>query len=225
MLHNFNLLPVELQADIIELRSAGVNDDFIDRHVGRMLGALETKSNKLQVDVWQIEESLSRKIDLGYGKLQADLQTQHGATNAMLVDLRSAQQHAHPQIAEARQDVADIKKLWAGMLRWQEQVDHWRELLDGRFEELSDSFSSHETRLDDMVIWRAEADREIASFRQSRDESKTQRARTEAAVHAIAEQLQRFITRIDALIAQTPEQAIAYRAFLDDLMRDRAQGT
>lgn len=137
MLHNFSILPIELQASVVELRAAGVPESAIDTLVTRMLAALEVKTNKVQADVWRIEASLGEKLEQIGNKLESDLQTQHGETNGMLVELRSAQQRAHPQIMEARQDVADIKKSWAKMDIWRGQVDLWRGQLDSRVEGMS----------------------------------------------------------------------------------------
>jgi hypothetical protein len=100
---SFDLLPVELQASVVELRQAHVSEDAIDTLIARTLQALGVKSNKVQVEVWQMEERLGQQLTQIGDKLQADLQAQHGETNGMLVDLRS-------DVQEAGAGIADIKK-------------------------------------------------------------------------------------------------------------------
>lgn len=93
--------------------------------------------------------------------------------------------------------------------------------------QLRAEFQSVGEQLNDIDIWRAEVDQERKSFRQSRDQSLDQRTRTEQAVQELADQFKAFTAHIDQLIAQgpTPEQAQAYRAFLDELMRERGADT
>jgi len=119
----FDLLPVELQASIVELRHAQVPEAAIDTLIARTLQALGQKSNKVQAEVWQMEERLGKQLTQIGDKLQSDLQTQHGATNGMLIELRNAQLEAHPQIREARQDVADLKKAWAELESWRSRIE------------------------------------------------------------------------------------------------------
>src|SRR5258707_13530944 len=94
----FDLLPIELQASVVELRAAQVPESAIETLIARTLQALGVKSNKVQIEVWQMEERLGNQLAQIGDKLQADLQTQHGATNDMLLELRQAQRKAHPQI-------------------------------------------------------------------------------------------------------------------------------
>lgn len=89
MIHNLTLLPIELQASIADLQQSGIPEAALVVMVERMLNALEAKTTKVQLDVWQIETNLGARIDKIGGKLEADLRTQHGATNGMLVDLRT----------------------------------------------------------------------------------------------------------------------------------------
>jgi len=101
-MHNLQFLPVEVQTSIAELRTFAVPDETIARLVDRILKASEAKVTSLQMDITRIEESLERRVDLIGQKLQADLRTQHGETNGMLIEVRGAQLLAHPQITELR---------------------------------------------------------------------------------------------------------------------------
>jgi hypothetical protein len=116
MPHQFDLLPIELQASVVELRAANVPEDAIDNLIARTLLALGTKSNKVQVEVWQMEERLGLQLEQIGAKLQEDLRTQHGATNTMLADLNTAQQ-------EASRGIADIKKLWGELEQWRSRIE------------------------------------------------------------------------------------------------------
>lgn len=119
----FDSLPTELQASVLELRASGVGADFINEFTDRMLHALGVKSNKVQVEVWEMEERLGQQLTRIGDKLQIDLQTQHGATNSMLVELRQAQQMAHPKIGEALAGIADIKKNWSELVQWRSRIE------------------------------------------------------------------------------------------------------
>lgn len=81
-------------------------------------------------------------------------------------------------------------------------------------------------RLTDLEAWQPHVEQELASFRESRDQSKAQRTRTENAVTALAQQFKAFTDRIEGLIAQSvpQEKAEQYRAFLDQLMAEHEAG-
>lgn len=123
MPHQFELLPIELQASVIELRAAGVAEDTIDALITRTLQALGVKSNKVQVEVWQMEERLGTQLTQIGNKLQADLRTQHGETNTMLADLNTAWTTAKPLIEEAGRGIAEIKKLWGELEQWRSRIE------------------------------------------------------------------------------------------------------
>lgn len=137
----FDLLPVELQQSVRELREAGVPESTIAALIDRTLTALATKANRVQVEVWEMESRLGDQLSKIGNKLQSDIQTQLGATNEMLIEVRSAQLTAHPQIEEARQGIAELKKNWSELERWRSRVEA-----------------------------------ALASFSESRDESKEERA-------------------------------------------------
>jgi hypothetical protein len=113
---SFDLLPVELQASVVELRQAHVSEDAIDTLIARTLQALGVKSNKVQVEVWQMEERLGQQLTQIGDKLQADLQAQHGETNGMLVELRAG-------VQEAGRGIADIKKQWRELSQWRSRIE------------------------------------------------------------------------------------------------------
>lgn len=123
MAQPFDLLPVELQASVIDLRSVQVPESTIDAFVERMLTALASKSNRVQVEVWEMEERLGKQLSQIGDKLQMDIQTQLGATNGMLIDLRSVQLQTQPAIEEARQGVAELKKNWDELDTWRSRVE------------------------------------------------------------------------------------------------------
>jgi hypothetical protein len=106
---SFDLLPVELQASVVELRASGVPDATIETLIDRTLAALAVKANRDQAQVWQIGIDLRAQLAQIGTTLQADLQTQFGATNTMVVDLRAA-------VQEAGQGIADIKKQWSALV-------------------------------------------------------------------------------------------------------------
>lgn len=113
---SFDLLPIELQASVVELRLANVPEDAIDTLIARTLSALGVKSNKVQVEVWQMEERLGQQLTRIGDKLQVDLQTQHGATNIMLIELRG-------DVQEAGRGIADIKKQWRELNQWRSRIE------------------------------------------------------------------------------------------------------
>jgi hypothetical protein len=123
MPHQFDLLPIELQASVVELRAANVPEDAIDNLIARTLLALGTKSNKVQVEVWQMEERLGLQLEQIGAKLQEDLRTQHGATNGMLADLNTAWLNAKPMIEEAGRGIADLKKQWHELEDWRSRIE------------------------------------------------------------------------------------------------------
>jgi hypothetical protein len=130
MPHQFDLLPVELQAIVVDLRAADTDEAIIDRLITRTLNALAVRRNRVQVEVLEMEERLGAQLTQIGDKLQSDLQTQHGATNTMLADLNTAWTEAKPVIEEAGRGIADLKKQW-------EELDGWR----GRVEAALASFS------------------------------------------------------------------------------------
>jgi hypothetical protein len=113
---SFDLLPVELQASVVELRASGVPDATIETLIDRTLAALAVKANRDQAQVWQIGIDLRAQLAQIGTTLQADLQTQFGATNTMVVDLRAA-------VQEAGQGIADIKKQWSELDQWRGRVE------------------------------------------------------------------------------------------------------
>lgn len=123
MPHQFDLLPIELQASVVELRAAHVPEATIDSLITRTMTALGVKSNRVQVEVWQMEERLGTQLEQIGSKLQADLQAQHGETNAMLADLNTEWKTAKPLIEEAGRGIADIKKLWGELEQWRSRIE------------------------------------------------------------------------------------------------------
>jgi hypothetical protein len=95
--------------------------------------------------------------------------------------------------------------LWAAFQSFAESLTQWR---------------------DEIETWRGVVDATLASFKESRDESKTERGQIQTRITEIETQLRAFMEHIDRLIAQGPtaEQAATYRAFLDALMREREAG-
>jgi hypothetical protein len=85
MPHQFDLLPIELQASVVELRAAHVDEATIDTLIARTMTALAVKSNKVQVEVWRMEERLGTQLEQIGDKLQADLRTRHGRQVAELI--------------------------------------------------------------------------------------------------------------------------------------------
>ena len=139
-LDDLNLLPITLQAQIATLRHAGVSDPMLAALIDAMLAASEAKTTSLQMDIARIEESISRRLDRLGDKLQADVRTQHGVTNEMLLELRMTQM-------EAQAGIVAIKKSWDNLDSWRGQVDQWRSSLDNRMEEMSGAVADHDTRL------------------------------------------------------------------------------
>jgi len=119
MSHNAQFLPIEIQTSVAELRALGTPESALAMLIDRILRASEAKTTSLQMSIVQIEESitlrLDRLADRLADKLQSDVRTQLGETNAMLVDVRAAQMNAHPQIAELRKVVQDLD-VWSGRL-------------------------------------------------------------------------------------------------------------
>jgi hypothetical protein len=91
MHYAFSFLPLEVQTSIKELAALGTPESAIDLLIERTSKALEAKTTSLQLDIVRIEESLNTRVERIGEKLQADLRTQHGETNAMLLDVRNAQ--------------------------------------------------------------------------------------------------------------------------------------
>lgn len=120
---SFDLLPIELQASVVDLRAAQVDEAVIDLLIERALKALSVKTNKVQVDVWEMEERLGAQLEQIGIKLQADLQSQHGETNGMLADLNTAWLNARPMIEEAGRGIAELKKQL-------EELGHWRSRIE-----------------------------------------------------------------------------------------------
>jgi chromosome segregation ATPase len=197
MLHNLSLLDMELQESVKEMRASGMPEDAIDRWVRRMFGALESKTNRIQADVFNIEEHWDERLQKGFDKLSGDLHTQHGATNEMLSQLLNGQQNQESATATLRAE------FHTGMRALGERI------------------SENAARLADIERWQPRVDTELGSFRQSRDESKAQRMRTEQAVAELTRQFTALVAHIDQLIAQDAGQAQAYRTLLDTLMRER----
>lgn len=123
MPHQFELLPIELQASVVELRAAHVAETTIDTLITRTMTALGVKSNKVQVEVWKMEERLGAQLEQIGNKLQADLRTQNGETNGMLADLNLAWTNARPLIEEAGRGIADLKKQWSELEQWRSRIE------------------------------------------------------------------------------------------------------
>lgn len=115
MSYNAQFLPLEIQTSVKELRALGTPESALALLIDRILKASEAKTTSLQMSIVQIEESITLRLDRLGDKLQSDIQTQLGNTNAMLVDVRNAQMNAHPQIMELRKAVQDLD-IWSGRL-------------------------------------------------------------------------------------------------------------
>lgn len=162
----FDLLPTELQASIVELRQSGVPESIIATTVERMVAALGAPANRAQVEVWQIGQDIRAQLGQIGSKLQSDIQTQLGATNEMLIELRNTQLTQQPAIEEARQGIAELKKNWS-----------------------------------EMDTWRGRVEAALASFSESRDESKLERKEIRDEVRSLnarhGEQLGALLARMD----------------------------
>lgn len=119
----FDLLPIEVQASVLELRAAGVSESTITMLMARTVAALGIKSNIVQVEVWQIGEQLREQLTQIGVSLHGNVQTQLGAINEMLSEVRNAQLHAHPQITEALAGIAALKKDWSELEEWRGRVE------------------------------------------------------------------------------------------------------
>lgn len=191
-IHNEQFLPAELQAQIGDMRAAGVADSLLGPLITALLAQLEAKTTKVQLDVWRIEESLGERMERAVAKQDADLRSQLGETNGMLSEL----------------------------LRGQQTQGAATEQLRAEFQQVGE-------RLSEIEGWQPQVEAELASFRESRDQSREQRTRTERAVEELSVQFERFVGEIHTLIAQgpTPERQAQYRAFLDELMREKQAGS
>jgi len=103
-MHNLQFLPVEVQTSIAELRALNVPESALALLVERITRASEAKTNSLQMDVIRIEESIGKRVDRIGEKLRADLRTQHGETNGMLIDIRSSTQQQEAAVEALRAD-------------------------------------------------------------------------------------------------------------------------
>lgn len=119
----YDLLPIELQASVAELRAAQVPEAAIDSLIARTLTALGAKTNQVQLDVWAIEQRLGSQLEQIGLKLQADLHSQHGATNVMLADLNTAWLNARPMIEEAGRGIAELKKQLQELGQWRSRIE------------------------------------------------------------------------------------------------------
>ncbi len=137
MSHYLPFLPLEIQTSIAELRHFGVPESALDLLEQRIFKASEAKTTSLQMDIVRIEDSLATRVERIGEKLRADLQAQHGATNEMLIEVRAAQQIAHPQIAELRSVVQDI--------------DSWQGRLNDAFESARDHAANERLRLEAKI--------------------------------------------------------------------------
>jgi predicted nucleic acid-binding Zn-ribbon protein len=161
MPHQFDLLPIELQASVVELRAAHVDEATIDTLITRTMTALAVKSNKVQVEVWQMEERLGVQLQQIGNKLQADLRTQHGATNGMLADL-------HTGVQEAGRGIADLKKQWSELEQWRSRIEaaivsltEFRDESTKDRQQIRDAVSAQDTRHGRQV---AELIKELRAF-------------------------------------------------------------
>ena len=147
MLHNFSILPIELQASVVDLRAAGVPEHTIDILIGRMFTALEAKSNKIQTDVWRIEESLGEKVEKIGDKLQGDLRTALGETNGMLSDIHTAVQGQEAAVLGLRAEFQSVGERLSDIDAWRTEVDQERE----SFRESRDQSLEQRTRTEAAV--------------------------------------------------------------------------
>lgn len=113
---SFDLLPIELQQSVVELRADGASEAVIQTLVTRTLSALALERNHAQVDVWNIGLGLRDQLAQISTKNTADIQTQFGVTNGMLVDLRT-------DVQEAGRGIAAIKKQWRELDQWRSRVE------------------------------------------------------------------------------------------------------
>lgn len=127
MHYAFPFLPLEVQTSIKELIALGsIPESALDLLVARTAKALEDKTTSLQMDVERIELAINARVERIGQKLQADLQTQFGATNAMLIDVRAAQMTTHPQITQALAGVTALQKT-------NEDIEIWVSRLEQSF--------------------------------------------------------------------------------------------
>lgn len=145
---SFDLLPVEIQASVVELRAAQVDQAIIDALVTRTVHALGVTANRVQVEVLDMEARLGDQLRAIGVKLHADTQTQHGATNEMLADLRSL-------IEEAGQVIAGLKKESAEMDEWRGRVEaHIGGIMEARDQSLQEraDLRAADARLDTRLV-------------------------------------------------------------------------
>jgi chromosome segregation ATPase len=176
----FDLLPAELQASILDLRASGVPEAVIDAFVERMLHALGVKANRVQVDVWQMEDRLAHQLGQIGDKLQADIQTQLGETNGMLMDVRSAQIEQGAAVGALRAEFHAVGEHLS-------DLDAWRERVEGVLISFSES--------------RDQSLEERRRLRQDMDEANIHRA----ALQAKMDELTAAVERIEQALAATGE--------------------
>jgi hypothetical protein len=200
MTHNLQFLPLEIQTSIAELRALGTPDHALGLLVDRILKASEAKTTSLQMDIVRIEDAITLRLDRLGEKIVADMHTQHGATNSMLLDVRALAQN---------QEAATIQ------LRAEFQA--FGESVSGHIADVRD----RQTELEQRV------DAQYQESRRDRTDLRAQSEQTQSAVGDLRARLDTFIARIDTLIGQSipQEQQQRYLAFLDDLMRERAAGS
>lgn len=140
------------------------------------------------------------------GRAELDLGDKLAEVIEIVKDTHMTVQGVHT--AQVEQGAA-AGELWAAFQSFAESLTQWRE---------------------EIERWRGMVDATLRSYTQFQIESKTDRAGHTTQLGAIAQRLadiERFIMEIKKLMAEspTPEQAQAYRAFLDRLMHEREAGS
>ena len=194
MHYAFPFLPLEVQTSIKEMLALGMPEFAVDLLIDRTAKALEAKTTSLQVSIERIETSLETRVDKIGEKLVADLRTQHGETNGMLVDVRSAQQ-------EAGRGIADIKKAWEQMDIWRGQVDIWRGTLDARMEGLAGDVDALTQEIHSRRPFFDEMLKEIANIKHENLQDELDREERIALTSGLRRMLARW-EEVEALLAK-----------------------
>lgn len=186
--HYLNFLPLEIQTSIAELRSLGTPDRMLDLLIERIFKAGETKTTSLQMDIVRIEDSINARLERIGVKLGADLQSQLGATNDMLVDIRTSVQNHEAATHQLRAEFQTFGESVSGRV---DDLEGWRATVDG-------TLNSFRKNHDESTAQRARTEHAV-------NELTTQFERFVAEIQALIAQ------------GPTLAETASYRALLDKL--------
>lgn len=194
-MYNFEYLPVEVQAQIKALQTAGASERMLESLIDSILRASEAKTTSLQLELEKIHNSINRQVNAIGDKLTADNTAHHGASNQMLIDIRSIVQNQGAAVDALRAEFQQTGERLSG--------------IEFRTVALEATAIAHDRSRDQSID-------ERRLLRQDMDASKAHRAQLQETLDTELPDIQRQLTELAGALRRVEEML----EFARDTARD-----